>query len=156
MAQQANLEARIRVLEDIEAIDKLKSKYWRCVDKRLVDEIIGCFSENATADFGPLGKCEGRKKITDFFRGLPPVGDNKVGIHQGHNMEVDITSDATARGVGQVFTYGIDKAANRSRRTSAFFHDEYVKEKGEWKIANTKHNYVFREEFEREGISLPT
>jgi len=35
VADLAELEAKIRVLQDIEAIKKLKARYWRCIDKKL-------------------------------------------------------------------------------------------------------------------------
>ena len=67
MAESTDLEARIRVLEDIEAIKKLKSKYFRCIDKKLWDELGECFSESAVLDFGPDKQSKGVKAIVDDF-----------------------------------------------------------------------------------------
>ncbi len=36
-----DLEARIRRLEDIGAIERLKYRYWRCLDLKLWDELAG-------------------------------------------------------------------------------------------------------------------
>ena len=46
MTELRDLEARIRALEDIEAIKRLKHKYFRCIDKGLWDEIGNCFAED--------------------------------------------------------------------------------------------------------------
>ena len=55
------IEARVRKLEDIEAIKKLKAKYWRCVDRKLWGEMTEVFTEEATADYGPDIKLRGRQ-----------------------------------------------------------------------------------------------
>jgi len=51
MADLAELEARIRRLEDIEAIRRLKYKYFRCLDSKLWDEFAECFTEDATTSY---------------------------------------------------------------------------------------------------------
>jgi hypothetical protein len=55
MAEPAEMEKRIRVLEEIEAIKKLKAKYFRCVDKKLWDEMEELWVEDAVADYGMKG-----------------------------------------------------------------------------------------------------
>lgn len=35
MCDNEELELRLGVLEDVEAIKKLKARYWRCVDNKL-------------------------------------------------------------------------------------------------------------------------
>ena len=61
MAELADLETQIRVLGDIEAIKKLKAKYWRCIDKKLWDELEDCFVEDAVADYRKNLNFQGRK-----------------------------------------------------------------------------------------------
>ena len=45
MADLAELEARIRLQEDMEHIRMLKAKYWRCLDRKLWDELTEVFAE---------------------------------------------------------------------------------------------------------------
>ncbi|MBN2099971.1 MAG: nuclear transport factor 2 family protein, partial [Dehalococcoidia bacterium] len=52
MNPSGDIEARVRRLEDIEAIKKLKARYWRCVDRKLWAEMAEVFTEEATADYG--------------------------------------------------------------------------------------------------------
>ena len=68
MSKPASLEARIKTLEDIEAIKRLKCKYWRCLDRKLWNELAECFTEDAVADYGPRRKCQGRKAIIQFLK----------------------------------------------------------------------------------------
>ena len=92
MAELADLETQIRVLVDIEAIKKLKAKYWRCIDKKLWDELEDCFVEDAVADYGKNLNFQGRKAIIQFLK--DNLGsDSVITVHQGHNPEIEITSD---------------------------------------------------------------
>jgi hypothetical protein len=68
------LEARIKVLEDIEEIRKLKATYcYLCDagldDKRNRDELVSHFTENAKVDFGlgPASRFEGHEGLKTFF-----------------------------------------------------------------------------------------
>ena len=99
MADLSDLEKRIRIMEDIEAIKKLKAKYFRCVDKKLWDEMEEVWVEDAVADYGMgIELLQGIKAIMEFLK-KNLGGDSMISVHQGHNPEIEITSDTTARGV---------------------------------------------------------
>jgi bile-acid 7alpha-dehydratase len=69
MADLSDLEKRIRVMEDIEAIKKLKAKYFRCVDKKLWEEMEAVLTEDAVADYGMgIELLQGRKAIIEFLK----------------------------------------------------------------------------------------
>ncbi|MFA5367999.1 MAG: nuclear transport factor 2 family protein, partial [Dehalococcoidia bacterium] len=89
MCDNEELELRLGVMEDIEAIKKLKAKYWRCVDNKLWDELRDCFTGDATLEYG-TDNPKGRDAIIDFLS--KSTGNKKiVTIHQGHNPEIEIT-----------------------------------------------------------------
>lgn len=150
MADLEELEARIRVLEDIEAIKRLKHKYWRCLDNKSWDGVLDCFSEDAVVDYGPNIKLEGKKTLVEELR-AKLGGDSWIGIHQGHNPEIDVTSDTTAKGIWELYVHTIWSELNRGLRLGGFYHDEYVKEGGEWKIKSTKMTRIFTESWDRKG-----
>ena len=153
--QLTNLEIRIKVLEDIEAIKALKSKYFRCLDKELWDELSECFCEDALLDFGSAKQFKGRKAIVDDFRTRYTArGKWCTGIHHGHNPELKITGQDTAKGAWQLFHYFINSQTNQGARLAGFYDDEYSIENGKWKIKVTKFARVFKEEFARDGLSL--
>jgi len=136
MAQLTDLETRIRVLEDIEAIKKLKAKYWRCVDKKLWEELEECFVEDATADYGPDIKLQGRRAILQFLK--DSLGrDSVITAHEGHNPEIEITSATAARGIWPLHDYVVIQPNTRMNGWG-HYEDEYVKENGEWKKKSTK------------------
>jgi len=144
MADLAELEAKIRVLEDIEAIKKLKARYWRCLDSKSWDEVLECFAEDAVVDYGRNIKLEGKKALAEHLK-EKLGGDSWIGIHQGHNPEIDVISGKTAKGIWELYVHTIWKPENRGLRLGGFYHDEYVKENGYWKIRSTRMTEIFIE-----------
>jgi bile-acid 7alpha-dehydratase len=150
MADLKDLEARIKKLEDLEAIKRLKYKYFRCIDKALWDEIGDCFAEDALADYGPdpEWKIKGRAGITKFFKEM--IGPAySLCVHQGHNPEIDLTSDKTAKGQWELDNFMVASDPVKGIWIAAFYEDEYVKEKGAWKIKSTRVVFIFRSDLEK-------
>ena len=144
MADLSDLEKRIRVIEDIEAIKKLKAKYFRCVDKKLWEEMETVLTEDAVADYGMgIELLQGRKAIMEFLK-KNLARDSMISVHQGHNPEIEITSDTTARGVWVLN----DRLIIQTIATSSgwrYYEDEYVKVNGEWKKKSTKITNILEE-----------
>ena len=137
------LEARIKVLEDIEAIKKLKAKYWRSCDKKLWKELEEVFTEDATADYFPNMHFDGRKAIIQFLEGsLSP--DIMITAHGGHSPEIEIISDTEARGIWVLNDLVIIQPGTRMRGYG-HYEEEYVKENGQWKIKILKETRIIEE-----------
>ena len=144
-----DLEARIKVLEeqcrkltDIEAIKQLRYRYWQCVHNGIWDGVGDCFAEHGVADYGGGIKIEGRKAITDFFSQTVGAITSLAVLH-GHNPQIEITSDMTARGIWQLDNIRIESSSNKASRQGNAYEEEYVKENGEWKIKSSKVAYLF-------------
>jgi len=136
MTDLAELEMRIGILEDIEAIKKLKAKYWRCIDRKLWHELEDCFSEDVIVDYGPDMQFQGKEAVLSFFREV--LGASSViTVHAGYGAEIEILSDTTARGVWALNDRVITEPSN-SMKGWAHYEDEYVKEDGKWKKKTTK------------------
>ncbi|WXG42198.1 MAG: nuclear transport factor 2 family protein [Candidatus Freyarchaeum deiterrae] len=137
------LEARIKVLEDIEAIKRLRAKYWRCCDRKLWNELEECFTENVVADYFPNLHFDGRKALMDFLKGsLSP--DIMITSHGGHSPEIEIISDTEARGIWVLNDLVILQPGMRMRGYG-HYEDEYVKENGQWKINRSKQTRIIEE-----------
>ena len=134
-----DIERRIRVLEDIEAIRKLKSKYWRCVDRKLWDEIVECFTEDMVLSvFSKL--IEGRNECVQFLKdGMTQI----ISAHQGHQAEIEITSESTAKATWVLNDLLLDMQPGVNFTGFGYYEDEYVKEDGNWKIKRSKLAYYF-------------
>ena len=136
MTDMADLEKRISVLEDIEAIKKVQAKYWRCNAEKLWDEIVDCFTEDAALEFGPNLQIKGADEIKNFYSSSMSSSADIIDIRvpQGHNPEIEIRSDGTANGKWLVYLYAISEQSRSRRSISAYYDNEYVKQGGQWKI----------------------
>jgi len=148
MTELEELKQRVRVLEDIEAIRRLRNKYFRCLDGRLWDEMAECFTDDVSAQyFNGEFKFEGKKALLGFFE--MGMTDALIGMHHGHHPEIEITSETTARGTWGLYNYLIDRKNNRGQRIAGIYQDEYVKENGRWKIKSIACNQIFQENWDR-------
>ena len=111
MADTASIErlaARVRALEDAEAIRRLKARYAERVDARygrtgphppeqlarIAGEIAALFTEDAVWEGGALGTCSGRPAIRDRMA-QPTLHFSR---HYFVNPQIEVTGDrATAR-----------------------------------------------------------
>ncbi len=143
MADLAELERMIRVLQDTEAIKKLKARYWRCIDKKLWSDLEEVFAEDATADYGPNMQLEGRAAIIQFLKDNLGA-ESLITVHGGHSPEIEITSETTARGIWALNDLLVRPPGTRMMGWS-HYHDEYVKEKGQWRKKSTKITQILQE-----------
>jgi len=139
-------------LQEIEAIKRLKYKYVRCLDLKRWKEMEECFAEDATSAYGD-GKYsyDGRDQILGFLR--QALGHNMISMHQVHHPEIELTSPTTATGIWALQDMVIETNANITIRGTAFYHDEYVKLGGQWKIKHIGYERVFEETLARSDIS---
>ena len=100
-----NIEAlaqRLQVLEDIEAIKRLKARYCAfCDDGYNPDGIAGLFVEDGVWDGGKtFGTCEGQAAIRKFFTGAPK--QLPFALHYVMNPRIEVHGD-TATGHWYLF-----------------------------------------------------
>jgi hypothetical protein len=132
-------------LEEIESIKKLKYKYFRCLDSKRWAELADCFAPDASAAYdGGKYSFQGRAQILGFLEGA--LGrPTMITLHQGHHPEIELTSPTTATGIWYLEDQVIDAKRNTTLRGAAFYHDEYVKQGGAWKLQSTGYVRTFEE-----------
>ena len=130
---EPSLDARIRRLEDIEALKQLKSRYaGYCDDDYNADQLGPLFTQDAIWDGGVLGRCEGRDAIHAFFadasKTLP------FAIHLVTNPVLEIDGD---RATGQWLLWQpcTHATGDQALWIAGRYHDEYRREEGEWRFA---------------------
>lgn len=132
-------------LREIEAIKRLKYRYFRCLDCKRWDELAECFVEDAVSSYDS-GKFsfEGRDAILGFLRAA--MGRSTfLSMHQGHHPEIELTGETTATGVWYLQDLVIDTERNTMLRGAAFYRDEYVKRDGQWKLRSTGYERTWEE-----------
>jgi hypothetical protein len=153
MTDVSDLIRRIGIIEDTEAIKRLKYRYWRHLDLKQWDELATCFVSNASVSYGS-GKYafQGVDAIMGFLRESLGVERGSVTIHQGHHPEIDISSPTTAKGTWALYNYMFNVKQNRGIRIGAYYHDDYVKVGGQWKFQHIGYTHIFHEEWKRDDI----
>ncbi len=143
------LEARIRVLEDIEAIRRLKASYCDLCDAGLSDPrnrdaLVAHFTADAKLDFG-MGdgsKFEGREGVETFFGQVVP-GTLSFCMHMLHNSVIEVDGD-TATGRWYFEAPTTNAATGKAQWLAGRYHEEYVRRQGVWKFSSivTRWAYV--------------
>ena|SRR5205823_1154625 len=142
-----DLARRIRVLEDIEAIKKLKAGYCTCCDNHYdAAGIASLFAEDAVWDGGNFGKHKGREAIRAFFRGASQIFP--FALHQVMNPIIEVQGE---RAVGSWYLLQPATLAEGSRAAwlAARYEEEYVKVGGEWKFKRLKVHASFLTPFDQ-------
>lgn len=133
-------------LLELEAIKRLKYKYWRTLDTKQWDDFASTFIPEATADYGPKLVFTGRDAIVDFMR--TAMGPELISMHHGHHPEIELlgdSADGTQRATGvwylhdQVFVPQHQFAL----AGAALYDDRYIKIDGEWLIEHTGYTRTF-------------
>jgi hypothetical protein len=131
------LERRVRGLEDVEAIKKLKARYCSyCDDRYNVDGLASLFTEDAVWDGGErLGRYEGRSAICSFFSGSPQRV--AFAIHHVTNPIIEVDGDH-ATGQWYLFQPCTRVDGDRAVWLAARYEEEYVRVEEEWKFQRIK------------------
>lgn len=91
----ADLTARMRAMEDREAIRELDARYCRYLDESQWHRLGECFTVDGV--FDGLSRIEGRTAVTEFFAGLAAGGLTAM-WHHVSNHEISVDGDrATGR-----------------------------------------------------------
>jgi hypothetical protein len=129
-----DLATRLAVLEAVNAIKELKSRYWRSVDRQNLAAVRACLvADGAVID----------------MEGVPPVADREAFIkvievqgcrpgfytmHSGQNPIIRLTGPDRAEGIWDAFFTGIDVGQRITIQLTGEYNDVYVRQDGNWLI----------------------
>ena len=137
-------------LQELEKIKRLKYKYQRCLDLHHWDELEECFVPEATSSYGDGQYSFGsRDEIMSFLKGAMDRASN-MSSHHVHHPEIDIDGDR-ATGIWALEDYVVDAQEGHTIHGAAYYHDQYVKVEGEWKIKHTGYKRAYEERLERKN-----
>jgi SnoaL-like domain len=138
----ADLEDRIRRLEDLEEIRGLAIRYGLFVDERDVAGICALFSEDGELKTmsGP-SKARGPAAIAEYFRnGYRVLGPTNHFTH-GHLIDFDTADRNSAAGL--VFSHAEVVRDGRPMVTAMRYHDRYVRTSGGWRFRERIQSYMY-------------
>ena len=143
-----DIEKRLRVLEDIEEIKKLKVRYCvYCDDNYDADSLANLITEDAVWEVEGLGKFEGREAIRQAWIDGPQR--MPFAVHMVMNPIIEVDGD-TAKGIWYLFqacTYGWE--GKQAVWGSARYDEDYLRVNGEWKFKRLKVAFFFWTPFDQ-------
>ena len=130
------LVTRLEALAAVEAIETLKARYWRAVDRGCPQDVEACLLPNAVIDFEGLPRFETRNGFLAIVRAAA-AGGQGYHMHHGHNPDITLTDPDNAAGSWEVLYHGIDIAVGTIVQMAGIYHDTYVRRDASWWIATT-------------------
>ena len=141
------IERRLKALEDVEEIKRLKHRYCAyCDDNYDADGIASLFTEDAIWDGGMMGRAEGRDGIRDFFTGSPE--SMTFAVHMVMNPIIEVDGD-TAKGTWYLFQACTFAEGNRAVWGSARYNEDYVRVDGAWRFKHLRLTSFFWTPFDQ-------
>lgn len=122
-------------MEDIEAIKRLKARYFRTMDTKDWDAMRQVFTDDVVIDT----TASGGSVVTGadgFMAFLRETLDGVTTVHQGHTPEIELTTATTASGVWALNDVLVWPDGNRLDGYG-HYHETYVKEADGWRIASS-------------------
>jgi SnoaL-like protein len=125
------MESRMREMEDREAIKELRHLYSYHVDQGKMAECAALYSDDAVADFGPLGVFRGRDQVRGFYCEYLPANFVEM-RHYVHNHVIRLAGD---RGDGECyFEVKLISREGKGFSIAGRYDDEFVRVGGQWKF----------------------
>jgi uncharacterized protein (TIGR02246 family) len=121
---------------DIEAIRRLKARYFRTMDTKDWAGMREVFTDDVVVDTSEAGgdRVEGADTFMTF---LQEALGGATTVHQGHMPEIELTSDSTATG-----TWALNDIViwPNGMRLDGYghYHETYEKLDGAWRIKTSK------------------
>jgi hypothetical protein len=142
------LERKIKILEDIEAIKKLKHRYCFLVDAGIagdmakIDELLANFTEDAWVDFSQFGVHKGKKALESFFKEFVPQALS-YSAHLVSNPIINVDNN-TASGKWYFFVPCTFRQSQMPTWILGKYEEAYVKiaDKWHWKSMIARFDFI--------------
>lgn len=136
----AQLQRDVQMLQDIEAIKRLKHAYFRAIDSADLELLASLLHADVQVHFIG-GDYEWQLQGRDAY--LEAIGqsfNSQVACqHNGHHPEIDILGPTEARGIWYLHDIFYNLRDQLLTQGTAFYHDRYLKEDGRWWLIDTRY-----------------
>ena len=131
----ASIEHRLSVLEDIEAIRKLKARYCAACDDNHNAETLGAlFAEDASWEASNMGRADGRAAIQELLGAVGRSGRIRNSAHHAINPIIDVDGDRATGAWRLIMLYTASQPDGSLQylRIIGTYRERYVRLGGEW------------------------
>ncbi len=131
---QTDLVARIRRLEDREAIRELVAAYGYTIDNRDIDGLAALFcSDGVLQSADGIMNAAGRAAIVDMYKGRFAVLGPTFHFTHDHAITLDETDPDRASGI--IASHAEVTRHGETMLAAIRYHDDYRREEGRWRFA---------------------
>ncbi len=123
-------------MDEIEAIRRLKARYFRLMDTKDWAGMREVFADDVVIDTSEAGG-DVERGADEFIAFLRDALGDAVTVHHGHMPEIDLTSDTTATGIWALHDIIVWSTGMRLDGYG-HYHETYEKTDGEWRIKSSK------------------
>jgi len=139
MASDAtSTEARLRQLEDIEAIRQLKARYCQaCDDDHDPDAVADLFVDDGVWEASISGRFEGRAAIHGYFAAVRATGRMRHSAHNVFNPVIEVDGDEASGHWRLLMLYTVETAGGDVEhfRIIGCYRDRYRRLQGQWRFS---------------------
>ncbi len=123
-------------MDDLEAIRRLKARYFRTMDTKDWDGMRQVFTDDVVVDTSEAGG-DVVSGADAFITFLQDALAGTITVHQGHMPEIDVTSPTTATGIWALNDIVMWPGGTRLDGYG-HYHETYEKVAGAWRIKSSK------------------
>ncbi len=130
-------DQRLQVLEDIEAIRKLKAAYCQaCDDDHNPQRLAPLFAQDGTWEASSMGRAEGRAAIAELLGAVGTSGRIRNSAHNVMNPIINVNGDSATGEWRLIMLYtGINPdGSNHFSRIIGWYKENYSRVDGQWLI----------------------
>ncbi|MBK7250756.1 MAG: nuclear transport factor 2 family protein [Gammaproteobacteria bacterium] len=136
------MDATARLIA-IREIERLKARYFRCMDAKDWAGFEAVFTPDVITDFREGTQPRNESLLIEgaarFVAGLAPTLEPLITVHHGHMPEIEIISETTATGIWAMEDklWAPESSNMPWRRLHGYghYHERYEKRGGEWRIS---------------------
>ena len=122
-------------MDDIEAIEQLKARYFRTMDTKDWSGMRRVFADDVVMDTTSSGGGV-ISGADEFLAFLEPTLRDVVTVHHGHMPEIQLTSTTTATGIWSMEDM-LRWPDGTEMHGYGHYHETYAKVDGEWRITTS-------------------
>ena len=151
-----DLEARMRHLEDVEAIQRLKARYCHLADAADgTDEFLSLFIDGAVLAEPPIEVLEGKEEMRASFE--RSAAFHRFSRHYAVDPLIEIDGDE-ATGIWQGLLISVYDYGNGEQPlwASGEYREKYVRVDGDWKFARVDAVGRWMTSFDEGLVEVPT
>jgi hypothetical protein len=126
----------LQTLPDVEAIKRLKARYFRTLDTKVWAEFADVFTADVRVDVDGF-TFEGRDS---FVAQLQEILATTSTVHHGHMPEITIVDENNATGIWAMMDYLVFPGDEPRKGFYGYgpYHESYVRDAGQWRIRKTE------------------